>query len=211
VPWFVQWFDGDKPSDYGHGRPDFRVVDNRKMFEALKYLRCWICGEQLGRYFNFVIGPMCALNRITSEPPSHRDCALFAVAACPFMVMPKMKRRENDLPEGILTPAGVHIPRNPGVMVVWPTFTYRRFRTQAESHGDVSIAAGHLIRIGKLAGPLEWFCEGRKATVEEIMHSIDSGLPQLLNACKLDDDPQASLRDVEEAYLGLKKLVEAAA
>lgn len=29
----------------------------------------------------FVVGPMCELNRISGEPPSHRECAEFS-AAC---------------------------------------------------------------------------------------------------------------------------------
>jgi hypothetical protein len=32
VPWFVQWFtDVDEPSEFGEGRPDFRVMDGRKL------------------------------------------------------------------------------------------------------------------------------------------------------------------------------------
>jgi hypothetical protein len=97
VPWFVAWVDG---------RPDFRVIEGGRIFEALKERRCWVCGEKLGRYLAFVIGPMCAINRITSEPPSHRDCALFAARACPFLTMPRMKRNERAKPEGYQEPAG---------------------------------------------------------------------------------------------------------
>src|SRR5438132_506337 len=69
VPWFVAWVDG---------KPEFRVVGPGKREEAYAKRKCWVCGQQLGSYLVFVIGPMCALNRISSEPPSHKDCAIFA-------------------------------------------------------------------------------------------------------------------------------------
>src|SRR5437764_29347 len=81
VPWFVAWIDG---------KPDFRVVDQRKMAIAVSEKRCWVCGDFLGRYMAFVIGPMCAVNRVSSEPPSHRECAEFSVRACPFLTKPKV-------------------------------------------------------------------------------------------------------------------------
>jgi hypothetical protein len=62
VPWFIKWFDG---------QPDFRVADREKMALAVRHGRCWICGKPMGRMKCFVIGPMCAVNRISSEPPSH--------------------------------------------------------------------------------------------------------------------------------------------
>lgn len=76
VPYFVEWIDG---------KPDFRVMSSKNLARAVKYRRCWICGEELGRFLCFTIGPMCGVNRISSEPPSHYDCARFAVSACPFL------------------------------------------------------------------------------------------------------------------------------
>ena len=166
VPWFVAWVDG---------KPDFRVIEGGRIFEALKEKRCWVCGEKLGRYLAFVIGPMCAINRITSEPPSHRDCALFAARACPFLTMPRMKRNERAKPEGYQEPAGYHIPRNPGVALVWITQGFTPIRANG----------GLLFSVGAPA-ELLWFCEGRPATRMEVMESIDSGLVFLREAAVRD-------------------------
>ena len=157
VPWFVAWIDG---------APDFRVVEQGRIGEAILDQRCWICGEKLGRYLAFVIGPMCAVNRISSEPPSHRECAEFAARACPFLTMPKMKRNEKGLPEDYQAPAGVFIKRNPGVAVLWISESYHLIKDRG----------GVLFEVGK---PVEvlWFAEGRKATRAEIMESITSGFP----------------------------------
>src|SRR5215471_20238556 len=83
VPWFVAWPDG---------KPDFRCVDAPKIYIAYRDQLCWICGEKLGKFLAFPIGPMCAVNHIASEPPSHKDCAIYAAMACPFLATPKMHR-----------------------------------------------------------------------------------------------------------------------
>jgi hypothetical protein len=116
----------------------------------------------------FVIGPMCSINRVSSEPPSHRDCAIYSAEHCPFLTIPKMHRRENALPEGNMDPAGVMIRRNPGVTMVWITRSYR-----VEVDGP-----GVLFRIGD---PVEvlWYAEGRTATRAEVEASVESGLPTL--------------------------------
>ncbi|HEY2851160.1 MAG TPA: hypothetical protein VGI97_14880 [Gemmatimonadaceae bacterium] len=159
VPWFVAWFDGT---------PDFRVIDTPKLAIAHNQSRCWICGERLGAWLAFVVGPMCAVNRVSSEPPSHRECAEFAARTCPFLTMPKAQRREAGTPAETQPSAGVGLKRNPGVALVWVTKDY----------GVMRVASGVLFRIG---APREtiWICEGRTATRAEVMASIDSGLPLL--------------------------------
>src|SRR4051812_26745029 len=72
VPWFVEWFSGV---------PDFRQIRTAARLAAVQQHRCWVCGGKIaGRFgyaetFAFVVGPMCALNRISAEPPSHHICA----------------------------------------------------------------------------------------------------------------------------------------
>lgn len=202
VPWFVEWFHADgstyenpeaphREGDY----PDFRVVDSRKLLIAYKQKRCWVCGDILGRYYAFVIGPMCAVNRTTSELPSHRDCARFSAQACPFLTKPAVERRRNDLPEGYRNAAGNHLTRNPGVALVWITNSYKAFPDDNYRP---------LFRIGE---PLEveWYAEGRIATRAEIMASIDSGMPLLRAACPPDED----CSELERAYAEAIKLVPA--
>src|ERR1700722_8284381 len=89
IPYFVGWVDG---------KPDFRLADPEKLAVCYRHRRCWLCGEPLGKFLAFVIGPMCAINRNTAEPPSHYDCALYACIACPFLSQPKMRRNEKDKP-----------------------------------------------------------------------------------------------------------------
>jgi hypothetical protein len=111
---------------------------------------------------------MCAVNRVTSEPPSHPECADFAVHACPFLTHPLAKRNARDMPTAKVAPAGIHLDRNPGVMCLWWAFNFKPFRV-----GD-----GVLFEIGQ---PLkvQWFARGRYATAEETIESIDSGMPYL--------------------------------
>lgn len=159
VPWFVH-FNED-------GTPDFRVVGRGKREHAWRNGRCWICGDYLGVHQIYAIGPMCAVTRTTSEPPSHRDCAEFAAKACPFLIRPRMRRNEKDLPEERTVP-GVALDRNPGCVCLWES------RASRFSDGNGS----WLIRIEKPAR-VDWWAEGRPATRAEVLESISSGLPFL--------------------------------
>lgn len=178
VPWFVQWFDNGQPCDFGQGVPDFRVADQRKLVAAVKQNRCYVCGEQLGQFKAFVIGPMCAINRTIAEPPNHRDCAIFSATACPFLSRPRMKRNTKDIPGEAVDAPGFGIKRNPGVACVWITKSYRLTR----AHGG---NAGVLFQLGAPTEVL-WFAEGRGATRDEVMASIDSGYPLLLEMAEKD-------------------------
>jgi hypothetical protein len=153
------------------GLPDFRMMDAHKLRRAVVDKLCWICGEPLGRYLAFCIGPMCALNRNNAEPPMHKDCALFSVQACPFLLNPEQKRNKRKVHGEWCEPPGEPIKRNPGVALVWITESY-----------DVYIdhrTNGPLFRLGD---PVEvsYWREGRPALRHEIVESIESGLPILL-------------------------------
>jgi hypothetical protein len=165
VPWFVPWVDG---------KPEFRGMDSEKFKTAVRLKRCWLCGEQLGKFMVFVIGPMCSVNRVSAEPPCHRSCAEYAARACPFLSQPKMRRNETDAPWDQVAEnkrvAGIMIKRNPGVTLLWATEKYTVFRTPG--------GPGVLFRMGNPES-VEFYAEGRKATRKEIMHSIESGLPEL--------------------------------
>lgn len=171
VPWFVAWIDG---------KPDFRVMDGAKLPIAVKQRKCWICGEPLGRFMTFLIGPMCAINRTISEPPSHHECVTWSAIVCPFLTLPKAGRRENNLPEGACEAAGVGLKRNPGVVCVWTTRSYKPF---SDGKGGV------LFRLGD-PEEIEWYAEGRTATRAEILASIESGLP-LLREVAEQEGPEA--------------------
>lgn len=181
VPWFVANIDG---------KPDFRVVGPGKVREAVHGRRFWICGHRLGRFKAFVIGPMCAINRVSSEPPSHRQCATFAAKACPFLVKPAMRRNGKDLPADAAEPAGIMITRNPGVALVWVTSSY----------STVPVDGGLLFDVGEPES-VHWYAEGRAATRDEVETSIRSGMP-LLEDAAIKDGPAACaelIRRVEAA------------
>src|SRR5258708_35755545 len=87
VPWFVDWIDG---------KPEFRAMDGKKFVRAVREKLCWVCGERLGRYMTFVAGPMCGINRTSSEPPSHLECARWSARNWPFLSNPEMIRRIDE-------------------------------------------------------------------------------------------------------------------
>jgi hypothetical protein len=188
VPKFVPWIDG---------KPEFRGMDGRHLKECITHKRCWLCGQPLGVHMVFVIGPMCAVNRNTSEPPCHHSCAMYAVQACPFLTQPKMRRNEKDMPEGDV--AGLMIKRNPGVTVLWTTRSYKVVKDTG--------GAGVLFRIGD-PEEIKYFSQGRQATHEEIMESINSGMPILWEHAK--QDGIAALAELNKMYDEAMKLVPAA-
>jgi hypothetical protein len=153
------------------GTYDFRVVKPGWPQACHRNRLCWLCGEKLGRFMCFVIGPMCAINRNTAEPPCHRECAEFAVKACPFMRFPNRKRDGEDMPEEARKPGGedTMIMRNPGVTCLWITKSYRPYRAH---DGSVLIEVGEPVEVA-------WWAHGRAATRDETMASINSGLPLL--------------------------------
>jgi hypothetical protein len=189
TPWFV--------ATLADGTRDFRVVDHNKIVQAIKRRLCWCCGQPLGKHLAFVIGPMCAVNRVTAEPPAHRDCALYSVRACPFLSKPRMRRNDVDLPEGATQPPGHAIARNPGAMVLWMTDNYRPFRPPG---GGVLIELGEPIE-------LQFYREGRKATRDEVMESIDSGMPILRDLAA--NEGASAIVQLGRRYQETRTLIEA--
>lgn len=191
VPWFVDCGpSGDKP--------DHRVVDGRKFYKAVKEQRCWLCGGKLGRVYASVIGPMCAVNRITSEPACHPQCARYAVQACPFLSQPRARRNTvKALPEERREAAGIPLDRNPGVSVIWESLRPSKpFRPQYGTQGTLfDLGAPYRVT---------WWREGRPATQLEVRHSLATGLPALLQVAA-QEGPEAvnELRMATERAMAL--------
>ncbi|MFF0790403.1 hypothetical protein [Streptomyces spiralis] len=187
VPWFVAWVDGV---------PDFRVIAAGKLDDAIRFRCCWLCGDPLGANAAFVIGPMCAINRVSAEPPSHRDCADYAARACPFLTTPNMRRRDSQLPDGAVEPDGIMLRRNPGVALVWVS---RTWRLQPQ------------LGLWTVGDPTEtrWYAEGRPATRTEVLASIASGLPLLRAEAEKDQRPAAALAELDAQHARALELVPA--
>jgi hypothetical protein len=192
VPWFVHW---------ENGTPDFRVIGRGKIREAVTGNLCWVCGIPFARQEDrvFLVGPMCAVNRVSSEPPSHQDCAVFSAQHCPFLSVPRMVRRERDM-ENTIRPAGVMLTRNPGAVVAWVT----RYR----SWNRFTAPGGFLFNIGEPVRTL-WFAEGREATRAEVLASIGSGLPALRETAEAQG-PDA-VAELERAHQDALSLIPAEA
>ncbi|NUR04362.1 MAG: hypothetical protein HOY79_50015 [Streptomyces sp.] len=195
VPWFVATVDG---------QPDFRVIGEGKMRGAIDLLLCWLCGHSLinrtlgpaATQYAYVIGPMCAVNRTSAEPPAHRRCAIYAATACPFLTTPSMRRRSNNLPVTVIAPDGVMIRRNPGVTAVWVTNTWRM------------MDGFQLFATGEPAEVL-WFAEGRPATRAEVLESIATGMPLLADEARKDPDPAAAMAALHAQYERALSLIPA--
>ncbi len=189
VPWFVKWINGE---------PEFRVMDEMHYWQAVQKNLCWVCGNPLWRERVFTIGPMCAINRISSEPPSHRECARYAAQACPFLSKPHMTRREGGFEEEKTNVGGVMLERNPGVTLLWFTNRYEHIRTPKNKVSD----AGFLFRLGR-AFKTEWYSKGRAATREEVQAALESGIPLIREVAEKNDGPEGVMlleNQITEAY-----------
>jgi hypothetical protein len=178
VPWFVAYFKDGKEVARPEGEPDFRVLAGGKRELAVRKRLCWICGEPLGVHQVFAIGPMCAVNRTTMEPPGHRVCMEYSAQACPFLTVPARRRNEAGLDEIEHSVSGVMIKRNPGAIALWES-AYRPFK----------VDNGWLIRLSE-PYRVDWWTLGRQATRAEIEAALEAGFPELMNVAK-DEGPEA--------------------
>lgn len=188
IPWFVDLESGPP------GNPDFRVMDGRKLKKAVLARLCWVCGTKLTRNFHtFAVGPMCVINRVSAEPPSHIECVRWSARACPFLVNPHKVRREANMHPDAIEGAGVMIKRNPGVTALVTVFGTRGWEPYPVPPNGVLFSF--------VPSEVEWWAEGREATLDEVIASIDSGLPALR---------EMATRDGEEAEAELASMVEEA-
>ena len=191
VPWFVAWI---------AGRPDFRIVAQGKVAEAIRFGKCFICGEALGRWQTFPVGPVSTLNRTAPEPPSHKDCALYAVQVCPFLVRPGKGRRTGGLPEGHSLDShapGASLAHNPGVTALWTTRAHQPFD---DGRG------GALFQMGD-PEEVAWYTEGRPATRAEVLEALDAERETLAAHMAASGSPE--LEALEAGYRAALQLIPA--
>ena len=197
VPWFVAYFKDGKEVARPDGVADFRVLASGKRELAVKKRLCWVCGEPLGVHQVFAIGPMCAVNRTTMEPPSHRACVEYSAQACPFLTVPARRRNEAGLEEIEHKVDGIMIARNPGAIALWES-AYRPFK----------VHNGWLIRLGE-PHRVDWWAKGRQATRAEIEDAIATGYPELMKMAERDG-PDA-VAELKTAHRDAMRFLPAAA
>jgi hypothetical protein len=186
--WPVPFFVDTLPD----GTFEFRASDRRKIVACVTKRLCWVCGQKLDLEGTFTIGPMCAINRTTAEPPSHAECAEWSVRNCPFLRNPNAERREPGVGKGMtkgVDPAGIMIKRNPKVILLW---TCKGYRIYKDGEDGVLFNVGPPIKT-------QWFTEGRPATRREVEESIATGIPLLLDAAMAHDDPRVALEITKRA------------
>jgi hypothetical protein len=202
VPWFLAWMKGGhEVSPYYMGaEPDFRVIKHGARELAWKKSLCWICGDPMGVHKVYVIGPMCVVNRTTMEPASHRECAEYAARACPFLVKPRMRRLPmDDLKGKDVRVDGEMIPRNPGAVCLYETPLAHPFK---DGKGGWLIRLEDPVRV-------DWWAEGRQATREEVLASMQGGLPELYKLAKAQG--QEAIDELDRLGRATLKLLPAAA
>lgn len=197
IPRFVQWvkFEDGKPfpCKEGEGEPDFRITSVDWLWRCVIQHVCWICGEKLGVFRAYNIGPLDAIQRVSVEPPSHLECAEYAVKSCPFMLNPNLDMRNDEVSQSenvVLNPE--MILKNPGVFAIWIVKQLH----EVSRHGPRLIF--------KLPPPVDmsWWKEGRRATSEEVMDAIYRDIERI--DVKRAPEQIALKRNVNE----LKKFIE---
>jgi len=185
IPYFV---------GYVNGKPDFRCADQAKFAACVKFKKCWLCGEKLGVHHTFVIGPMCVVNRVTSEPPCHLECATYAMKGCPFLKLPNAQYRLANRPEGYVEPAGVGLTHNPTACAL---YTCREWHL-------VKVSNGYLLQLGEPSN-VEFWHRAQLATRGQVIDAMNIGLPKLAEVAREEGpDSLAELRrmlHVAQAYL----------
>jgi hypothetical protein len=170
VPWFA-WHDDT-------GGLHISVLDQKKWCEAVDRDRCWLCGQPLGVFKAFVVAPINVVTRTVTEPPSHLDCAEYAMRVCPFLSNPAMRRRQH--PERhvdqdcLVGHAGQRPAPNPGVFALWVTRSYALGRLRDK----VAITIGDPERV-------IWWTRGRPATDAE----VEAGLAVARRYCPEETEP----------------------
>jgi hypothetical protein len=170
IPWFVK---------YVGGKPDFRIADTGKWEKAVQFKLCWVCGNPFtNRRYAFAIGPMCTVNKVSSEPPSHEECAIYAAKVCPFLANANRERREDELTDGCVA-SGEMIKRNPGVTAIYITRDYKTFKAK---HTDNT-------PLFELGAPLavHWYRNAEIAANVDILRSMATGYPLLRSMADNDD------------------------
>lgn len=143
IPYTV-WYDTEN-------KPDFRVIDPSKWKRAAHHRCCGICGEPLGARMAFIGGPSAIEHRLFTDLPAHRDCAVYALQACPFVAAPNFAYARS-YPDGTSATQHMDIAR-PELFGMGITRSYQIAR----------LPDGHQVMIANPFEEIEWWKHGQKA------------------------------------------------
>lgn len=134
IPWIVMI---DKT-----GTPQFTINDQQRLHACVTKHLCAICGKRFDRHpitarheMWFVGGARCFLNQRGGfiDPPSHLECAEYALRVCPFLAARKYAKRIDDkklapdaIPDGMVLATAEHMqPELPDRFGLGLCFDYR--------------------------------------------------------------------------------------
>ena len=161
VPWFVTNKTKDDQWDFVH-------VSQTRINEAIRNSKCFVSGEKMGKFAAFVVGPMCTINRIASDPPCKPSVGDWSAMHCPFLSNPSAKRPGGEDAFKGSSVGGVPIAANPGVTAVWVT-----------RHWGMSMQE-RLFQFGE-PERVTWYHKGRLATVAEAREGFEAGAQRLMD------------------------------
>lgn len=105
------------------GIPQFTINDVKRVNLCVRKRLCAICGKRMGDWVWFVGGSRCFLHTRGAflDPPTHNECAEYALAVCPFLAARSYSGRIDDrkLAPGAI-PDGLTLVRHDGMLPALP-------------------------------------------------------------------------------------------
>jgi hypothetical protein len=142
---FAQWIAED-------GTPDFRILDQERVGRCLRLRLCGLCGHKMGGHLFFIGGPACVAHGRFYDTAMCRDCALFALKACPHLA--RAKGRYSIAPAPALAPGYKFAVRD--MMADKPEV----FALMEARQYSAEFREGYLIRASLPWAGVRWFRDG---------------------------------------------------
>ncbi len=116
-----------------NGKPDFRLLDERKQLFAIDHKLCGICGKKLFKCaYYFISGPKGYANKVSTDPAMHRPCAEYSFRTCPHLFYEKADRRQKGLED--LPPSPDMGMEKPEVYILVKADKFEKFRNPHNDH-----------------------------------------------------------------------------
>jgi hypothetical protein len=145
IPWFA-WRDAE-------GQVHITTIDQQKRRWSYQFGICQICGQRLGAYKAFALGPNQVETRTTTEGPAHPGCVRYALRVCPFLSNPNWKRHDGTK------------SFNPGKFALWIT---RDYEIGVLPDGAIAIIVGEPVSV-------RWWTAGHQLEKSKFRVSVLDG------------------------------------